>query len=197
MHRHYSTCWESAVQLATRVLQLALLRSPPSSYATLSPMATLVAFSFGSFGDIFTLIDLAHKIVNAVKNVTSPEVKAFLLELDGLLNLLDDVRESVGSIQKTMGATSDAKLLLAVARVLSIVSHCKATFDQFLQKANQDKSRRSLGMIRVVWNGVWEAVVEKGEVESLRRKLNGYHSQLQTALSLLTALTAARYERFS
>jgi hypothetical protein len=153
-------------------------------------MPAILAFSFGGYGDIIATIDLVHKFVNILNNVTSPETKALLKNLTGLVTLLYSVHDTMAFIKEGSKSTPGPNLLIenVVAGVLGIVSDCRVTIDECLRKV-QDQSHQSRGIISVCWNGVWEVIVGQREVDSLRRELKRYYSQLQTALSLLATLT--------
>lgn len=133
---------------------------------------SIVAFTFGSFGDILSIIDLAVKIRKALGDGagSSKDYQALLFELDSFSDVLTTVHNAIYSQDKTQ------KLPGSVERAIrSALNSARELLGEFYASISSYKGSLQEGgsgsMIRDSWWKIGWSLFKKEEVVEMRRRL--------------------------
>ncbi|TFY77693.1 hypothetical protein EWM64_g6317, partial [Hericium alpestre] len=144
-----------------------------------------VSFSFGSFGDIISLIQIGHDIIKVLRNVkdASAGYQEFHDELQSTVNAVLGVEHLLSTEADTIAPSVKNGLDFAVKSSLKLMERMKIKISTFLPKTKGDTSRSS-AMLFYTWKRIdWE-LFHKGEWLDLRRRLKDQIGVMNVLLSL-------------
>ena len=137
---------------------------------------SVVAFTFGSLGDILATAGLVANICQALYNQTDASLRN---ELQSFHTLLLSTHDVVQHVEPTPQAQN------FVAIVNQTIVRCHLDMRVFLEKV--DNIRKPLGWTSIgdLWGRVWWAAQQPSEIGKLKEKLCNYR---QTLIWLIGAL---------
>ena len=140
---------------------------------------SVVAFTFGSFGDILATVQLLAKAAATVKGIPSGEQRALLFEIQSLSGVLVLAKEIVERYYSNSNLDIATNLAISVNQE---VSQCRLILQRFLDKAVCYKRPLAQTSINSLWKSVWWAAVETTEINNLQAKLANHRSHLTLLL---------------
>jgi hypothetical protein len=136
---------------------------------------SVVAFTFGSFGDILATASLVTTICRVLDNPSDPSLTEELRLLHQLLLLTHDV------VQRQRSSRLTGSLVHLVEET---VSRCHSEMRSFLQKI-EDIQKRSL------WSKVFWAAQQQDDVIKLKGRLSAHRQTLSCLLAALNKSVSA------
>ncbi|KZW00791.1 hypothetical protein EXIGLDRAFT_122451 [Exidia glandulosa HHB12029] len=153
---------------------------------------SLVAFTFGSFGDIATLADLALKIGLALNDCagTLTEFKALVVEIESFAASMLQIKESL-STRSSLSCALTLKIGDALDVCFDLLKLVQKRVDEFNSKTSKAVGRM---VLRKYWAVVgWEILGGRDEVDKLRDRLA---QQVGIVNALLTASNRREVQGF-
>ncbi|EIM84347.1 uncharacterized protein STEHIDRAFT_170063 [Stereum hirsutum FP-91666 SS1] len=149
----------------------------------------LVAFTFGSLGDIIAVIDLLNEVRKALSDSTgsSAEYQALLISLDIFHDTLEAVRDTFSTASPSLrnhtpllpSLQNAHRQALSVSRALLKDIHARiAKYQASLRKGG------SGSMMRDSWRKIGWALFQKPELEEMKMKMMAQVETLNILLSL-------------
>ncbi|TFY78266.1 hypothetical protein EWM64_g5749 [Hericium alpestre] len=146
---------------------------------------SVVAFTFGSLGDIITLLQLADRVRKALYNTkdSSAEFRDVILELDSIVF-------TVAEVQKTLSLPGSDRLSQSVENALY---HAMGICLDIITKMNEriamrrmaSRGAESVGAMAIdTWQRIGWTLFKKEELLVLRRRLSGQIEAINTLLAL-------------
>jgi hypothetical protein len=138
---------------------------------------SVVAFTFGSFGDVLATAGLVARICLALYDPSDTSLTDDLQSLHKLLLLTDDV------VQRDHGPTPLDQVLANTVR--QTVNQCHSEMRLFLDKIDNIRRPISWTSIGGLLDKVWRAAQEPDEVMKFRARLSIHQQRLTWLLAVL------------
>ncbi|EJD40692.1 hypothetical protein AURDEDRAFT_170317 [Auricularia subglabra TFB-10046 SS5] len=147
---------------------------------------TVVAFAFGSLGDITALLQLAWQLSTTLANLTgsSGELSQLIGDVDSFSRALKEVKAAIERRRTDLPPDVSAGIKQALTMCYCILRGFERKIENFQIKMAGPKGP-GLGVLRKYWAIVaWEILGGRTEVDSLRTRLRAHVSMIHTYLSL-------------
>lgn len=133
---------------------------------------SIIAFTFGSFGDILSIIDLAVKIRKALGDGTgsSKDYQALLFELDSFSDVLTTLHNAIHSQDKTqkLPGSLEQAIRNALNSARELLGESYASISSYQGSLREGGSG---SMMRDSWWKIGWFLFKKDEVGEMRRRL--------------------------
>lgn len=147
---------------------------------------SLVGFSFGSLGDIYSALDLALKVRKALTDSAgaSEEYQALLAEVDSFYGLLQTVSQLLSSSRTAnpLPASVVREIRLTIASSMRVLAEIEGAVVSY--KGKSEKGSYVL-MMEESWRKIGWAVLKQRDVADMQRRLAGYLNRILALLCVL------------
>lgn len=146
---------------------------------------SVVAFTFGSFGDVLSLINLTVKIQKALSDSrgSSEDYQALLAELDSFSEFLNTVRDAL-QVRDGPKKLPDS-VRNAIRSVLQSSTSLLQRFYTDIERYRRNLRKGGSGsMMRDSWMKIGWALFKQDEVREIRRKLRDQVERINALLSV-------------
>lgn len=147
---------------------------------------SIVAFTFGSFGDIVSLIELTLRVRKALSDSTgsSEEYQALILELQGFSDLLSMTRATLHSLKATNRQIISESIHLQVLHHLDHAGRLLKGLHMRIERY-QDRLREGGSRARMLesWRKIGWALFKNSELRAMKGHLEEVIGRINSLLS--------------
>ncbi|THH12861.1 hypothetical protein EW146_g7299 [Bondarzewia mesenterica] len=153
----------------------------------------IAVFSFGSFGDIVAVIQLARSISNALSESagSSKEYQMLIAELDSFSGTIETVQDAMSSARGLSTSVENA-IRHALGLCHGILKDIESKIIGYKESLNKGGTGRA---VRDLWRKIGWALFKKEELVEMRRRLHGQLEGMNTLLTLSNWNALERMEK--